>query len=180
MGGPSVFPELPPGMGVRGGWKTSQDEVERNRRSVYVFVRRNTRYPLFESFDMPDTHESCARRNVTTSPLQALNLLNSEMAITWARYLAGRIIEASSGSGLDHRIDLAYQLAFSRSPDQGEKEMAKSFLKRQEALLAERAAAGEDLALPPNFEGQLTPPQAASFVDLCHMLMNANEFAYRN
>src|SRR5205814_1823195 len=75
MGGPSIFPELPTGMPApRGGWKVNADAAERNRRSVYVFVRRNTRYPLFDSFDMPDPHESCARRNVTTSPIQALNL----------------------------------------------------------------------------------------------------------
>src|SRR5262249_18397575 len=75
IGGPSAFPELPPGMESRGGWKTSADAADRNRRSVYVFVRRNTRYPLFEAFDMPDTHESCPRRDVTTSPVQALTLL---------------------------------------------------------------------------------------------------------
>ncbi|HEU0011570.1 MAG TPA: DUF1549 and DUF1553 domain-containing protein, partial [Verrucomicrobiae bacterium] len=50
MGGPSVFPELPVGMTQpRGGWKVSAGE-EQNRRSVYVFVRRNTRYPMFDSF----------------------------------------------------------------------------------------------------------------------------------
>ena len=67
MGGPSIFPELPTGMPTpRGGWKVNTDSSERNRRSVYVFVRRNTRYPMFDSFDMPDPHESCSRRNVTT------------------------------------------------------------------------------------------------------------------
>src|SRR5262245_37872672 len=75
MGGPSVLPELPSGLSVRGGWKVSADEAERDRRSIYILVRRNTRYPMFEAFDMPDTHESCARRNVTTTPVQALTLL---------------------------------------------------------------------------------------------------------
>ncbi|MEW6161287.1 MAG: DUF1549 and DUF1553 domain-containing protein, partial [Verrucomicrobiota bacterium] len=93
MGGPSVFPELPPGMSTRGGWKVSSDISERHRRSVYVFVRRNTRYPMFETFDMPDTHESCARRNVTTSPLQALTMLNSNLALEWAQGFAGRVLE---------------------------------------------------------------------------------------
>src|SRR5881296_3055188 len=75
IGGPSVFPELPAGMTPpRGGWKVSAGE-EQNRRSVYVFVRRNSRYPMFDCFDMPDPHESCPRRNVTTSPIQSLTLL---------------------------------------------------------------------------------------------------------
>jgi Protein of unknown function (DUF1553) len=59
-GGPGVFPPLPPGVVTRGGWKKEADPSEGDRRSVYVFVRRNTRYPMFEVFDMPDTHESCA------------------------------------------------------------------------------------------------------------------------
>ena len=72
MGGPSVFPELPEGAGEpRGGWKLSEP-VERNRRSVYIFVRRNARYPMLEAFDMPDTHESCGRRNQTITAPQAM------------------------------------------------------------------------------------------------------------
>ena len=37
--------EVPAGMESRGGWHVNSDPGERNRRSVYVFVRRNTRYP---------------------------------------------------------------------------------------------------------------------------------------
>ena len=71
-GGPSVFPELPDGMGSpRGGWKLSA-EAERNRRSVYIFAKRNSRYPLLEAFDMPDTHESCSRPAVNNTAPQAL------------------------------------------------------------------------------------------------------------
>ena len=45
VGGPSVFPELPDGMGApRGGWKVSAKD-DRNRRSVYIFVRRNHALP---------------------------------------------------------------------------------------------------------------------------------------
>ena len=76
MGGPSIFPEVPPGMQSRGGWKVTEDPAERNRPSIYVFVRRNTRYPMFEAFDLPDQNLSCGRRNVSTVPTQALMLLN--------------------------------------------------------------------------------------------------------
>src|SRR5712672_4322604 len=61
-GGPSVFPELPAELGVpRGGWPVTADVREHTRRSVYVFVKRNLRYPLFHAFDAPDTNETCAR-----------------------------------------------------------------------------------------------------------------------
>ena len=100
MGGPSVFPELPEGMPApRGGWKLSSAD-ERNRRSVYIFVQRNTRYPMLEAFDMPDTHESCSRRDVTTTAPQALTMLNDKVALEWARGFAGRAL-AAQGSGGD-------------------------------------------------------------------------------
>src|SRR5262249_22581458 len=94
VGGPSVFPELPSGMNApRGGWKLSVPE-ERNRRSVYIFVRRNTRYPMLEAYDMPDTHESCSRRMVTTTAPQALALVNDRVTLEWAQAFAARALAA--------------------------------------------------------------------------------------
>ena len=180
MGGPSVFPELPPGMSpTYSGWKLTTDESERNRRSIYVFVKRNTRYPLFESFDMPDTHESCPRRNITTTPLQALNLLNSELTLQWAESFAGRVIQ-SAGGDPTQQVDAAYRLAFSRPPDEGEKATVKKFFDRHREIVGERVAAGEPLALPPELAEHADQVEAATLVDFCHMLINANEFVYRN
>ncbi|HEY3132660.1 MAG TPA: DUF1549 and DUF1553 domain-containing protein [Acidobacteriota bacterium] len=193
MGGPSIFPEVPAGMESRGGWKATADPAERNRRSIYVFVRRNTRYPMFETFDMPDTHESCPRRNVTTSPLQALTMLNNKLALEWAESFAGRVLQRA-GRDRNAQVDLAYRLAYSRPPDTAERESALSFFSRHGAIVAERAAAGGKLAMPA-FQTQplspvekqhsaalekLDPVEAATLVDFCHMLINANEFVYRN
>jgi len=180
MGGPSIFPELPPGMSpTYSGWKVSKEETERNRRSIYVFVKRNTRYPLFESFDMPDTHESCPRRNVTTTPLQALNLLNSELTLKWAEGFAARVIR-SAGCDLDKQIDTAYRIAFARRPDNAERDTVRKFFDRHREIVSVRAAAGEELALPPELPDNADKVEAASLVDFCHMLINANEFVYRN
>jgi hypothetical protein len=179
MGGPSVFPELPLGMSVAGGWSVTKDEMERNRRSIYVFVRRNTRYPIFETFDMPDTHETCSRRMVTTSPIQALTLLNNKLTVEWAQAFAGRVL-SEAGTDFDRQIDTAYRLAFSRSPDKAEQEIARRFFDRHREILYERLAANEPLALPAHSAVPCDPPQVASLVDFCHMLINANEFVYRN
>jgi hypothetical protein len=117
--GPSVFPELPDGMGaLRGGWKVNARPEDRNRRSVYVFVKRNQRYPMLEAMDMPDTHESCPRRSVTTTAPQALTLMNDKVVIDWAKAFAGRV----------HSIDDAFRLAYSRPPDAWEKDTAATFL----------------------------------------------------
>ena len=179
MGGPSVFPPLPPGMVTRGGWKVTEDPAESNRRSIYVFVRRNTRYPMFQTFDMPDTHESCPRREITTSPLQALTMLNSEVVLEWAEGFAGRVL-FSAGLDRDAQIEKVYRLAYSRRPTSAEKESALSFFQRHHGIIAERAAAGEELALPLMRPYNVDPVEAAALVDFCHMIINSNEFVYRN
>jgi len=158
MYGPGVFPPLPPGVVTRGGWNAKEDPRQALRRSVYVFVRRNTRYPMFEAFDMPDTHESCGRRNVTVTASQALELLNSELVNDWARALARRV-KNDTGMGLEAQIERAYRLAYSRSPDAAETAAAKKFLERQARVAGSAAAA---------------------FEDLCHTLLNSNEFVYLN
>jgi hypothetical protein len=166
-------------MESRGGWKVSERPEDRNRRSVYVFVRRNARYPLFESFDMPDTHESCARRDVTTSPLQALMMLNSEMTVEWAQAFAGRVLK-QAGVDPAAQIAAAYQLAYSRAPRAEERATALEFFNRQRAILVKRAAAGGKLSIPAERPATISESAAATLVDFCHMLLNSNEFVYSN
>jgi hypothetical protein len=174
IGGPSVYPELPQGMvSPRGGWKLSAQD-ERNRRSVYIFVKRNSRYPMMEAFDMPDTHESCPRREVTTTAPQALTMLNDKVVLEWAQAFAARALADRDP------VDRAFRLAYSRPPDAWEKDTVQTFFFKQRSLIAERAAKGEKLALPPAVPDGVEPAYAAAFVDFCQMLLNSNEFVYRN
>ena len=179
MGGPGVFPPLPAGAPTpRGGWDTPDDPKDAQRRSVYVFVRRNARYPMLLAFDMPDTHESCARRTVTTTAPQALLMLNNDQFLGWARSFAGRVLE-TNGTDWGGGISDAYTLAFSRVPDGWEKDKALTFLDEQERLIAERQENGGTLALPAVIPEGVSEPRAAAFVDFCHTLLNSNEFVFR-
>ena len=181
MGGPSVYPVLPKGASEpRGGWGSHEQSAEQDRRSVYVFVRRNARYPMLEALDMPDTHESCARRSTTTTAPQALALLNSEHTLGWASGLAGRIID-EAGADRDGQIQAGFRLAYSRAPDAWEKDTVLTFLETQRRIIADRAEAGQKLLLPDSFRVQeMSPAEAAAVVDFSHMLLNSNEFVYRN
>jgi hypothetical protein len=165
MGGPGVFPPLPPGVVTRGGWKKDEDPSEADRRSVYVFVRRNTRYPMFEVFDMPDTHESCPRRNATVTGPQALELLNNELVLGWSRSLAGRVAN-DAGLTPEAQVDRAWRFAYSRPATVEERRNAVEFLNRQRRMLEQRMPAWE--------AGNV------ALADLCHMLVNSNEFLYVN
>jgi len=175
MHGPSVFPELPEGLTTRGGWPVTKDAAERNRRSVYVFVRRNQRFPLFEAFDFPDTHEPCSRRSVTNTAPQALMLFNSDLALQPARALAGRLFREAPTA--EARVERAYRLAFGRAPETAERELSVQFLARQAEVVRKRLAAKQPVAQPLGVAG-VDPAEGAAWVDFCHALMNANEFLY--
>ncbi|MDB5351826.1 MAG: Protein of unknown function (DUF1553)/Protein of unknown function [Planctomycetota bacterium] len=131
-GGPCVFPELPKELMKLSGkgaiWPVSSREEDRNRRSLYVFLRRNLRYPLFEAFDKPDTNASCPKRAVTTIAPQSLSLLNGSLANDSARALADRVSREAGGDA-DRRIDRAYRLALGHSPDGEERRIAGEFLR---------------------------------------------------
>jgi hypothetical protein len=124
LGGPGVFPELPSEITDRRLWPVSADERDRNRRGLYVFVRRNLRYPFFESFDRPDTNASCPVRPVTTIAPQALSLLNGALAHATARRLAAQLDGLDDAKG----IDLAFRATLGRPPDTEERTWSREFL----------------------------------------------------
>jgi hypothetical protein len=182
-GGPGVFPPLPPGVSMPRSnylnWKTEKDQVEANRRSVYVFVKRNLRYPMFETFDFPDTHEPCPRRNATVTPTQPLALMNDELVMEWSRALASRVLN-DGGLSAEQQIERAYRLVFSRAPKPEESNSILNFLNQQSGLIAERLAKSDKVPMPDAVPAGMPPARAAAFVDLCHTLLNSNEFIYMN
>ena len=135
---------------------------------------------MLEEFDMPDTHESCGRRNLTITAPQALSLLNDKLALDWAAAFAGRVLR-QGGADANAQIENAYRLAYGRRPDGWEKDTVLTFFAKQKSIVADRVATGGKLALPsgPLPEG-VEPAQAAALVDFCQMLLNSNEFVYRN
>ncbi len=149
MGGRPVRPPLSKeerlGMWDQNDWPESFDASEHNRRSVYIFAKRQFPYPMFKTFDAPDPASSCGRRAVTTVAPQALTLLNSEFMLRSAEALAERI---ASPEDPEQTVRTAWELSFSRPPDQDEMEQAVEML----------ANAGTR--------------------DFCLMLFNLNEFIY--
>jgi hypothetical protein len=115
---------------------------------------------MFEVFDMPDTHESCARRNTTITAPQALELLNNDLVLEWSRAMAAKVMN-DSGLTPEAEIDRAWKLAYSRLPSAEERASALKFMERQMTILDK-------------------PSRAAAMTDLCHMLLNSNEFVYVN
>ncbi len=176
-GGESVMPPLPADVTTRGYWKDSTNPKESNRRSIYIFVKRNLRFPLFEAFDMPDTHEACARRQVTITPLQSLLLMNEATMLQTARTFAERVLRETENDP-KAQIERAYQLAFQRSPDVDEHYRALRFLTKQAEIAEQRLQANEKIFVPQTLPQGVNKAQGAALIDFCHVLMNTNEFVY--
>ena len=161
-GGPGVFPELPAEVKA-GAWRASADPAERNRRSVYVFVKRNLRYPLFSLFDSPDRTETCPRRFVTTTAPQALTLLNDAIVIGYAKAVAKRV-EKDAGTDPDAVIDRAFGLTLSRPPTTEERDAARTFLANHKGPSADAVT---DLAF-------VTSPEVARALDCSSEMVGAS------
>jgi hypothetical protein len=158
-GGPGIRPPLPNELVhtlLKNQWPVSKDPADYTRRSIYLFVRRNLRYPLFEAFDKPDTNFSCPRRNRSTIAPQALMLLNSKLSLDAAKGLTALIVKSADGSPSDlkHKVELAYLRTLSRLPSSEEEKLATEFL------------------------GNSSDDETSALTDLCLTLFNLNEFLY--
>ena len=156
MGGPAIYPPLPEGMEDRTFYKHSRfwepsDGPESRRRSVYIFNRRQLDFPLLAALDAPVFSSPNEQRAVSTTPLQALLLLNGRLVNDEALHFARRIKDVA-GSDPKAQVQEAFQRALTRLPTADELREALDFL----------AGAPADEALP----------------DLCRVLYNLNEFVY--
>ncbi|MFP6874093.1 MAG: DUF1553 domain-containing protein, partial [Verrucomicrobiales bacterium] len=100
-----------------------KEDAELNRRTVYRFSPRGRRSAILDAFDCPDPSTAAPRRSVTTTPLQALALLNNAFVLRMAGGFAGRL-EKQSGGDVGKQVELAYALAYGRVPDAEEKGLA--------------------------------------------------------
>lgn len=92
---------------------------ESQRRMIYAHKVRREREAVFGAFDCPDAGQSTARRRESTTPIQALNLLNSQFTLEHSKEFAARV-KREAGEDLAMQITRAYQLALNRTPSQDE------------------------------------------------------------
>ena len=137
-----------------GGPTFNLKDVNANRRTVYAKVSRHELDGLLRLFDFPDANVTADRRTATTVPQQQLFALNSEFMASQAKAFAARVEKLGKTDA--ERVTAAYRLAFGRSPDTRELELAERFLK-----------------LPPKSDDKLTRWQ-----QYAQVLLASNELMY--
>lgn len=132
IGGAGVYPYQPPEVfsftQSQRTWNPSEGS-DRFRRGMYTYFWRQSRHPLFTTFDGPDAQTACTRRNRSNTPLQALHLANDPVFVELAGELGRRLAEESSANP-SSRLDEAYRICFSREPRPEERERLLAFLEQ--------------------------------------------------
>jgi hypothetical protein len=100
---------------------------EFQRRTVYRTWVRSGRNEFLDVFDCPDPSTTSPRRAVTTTPLQALAMLNNSFALRMSERLAERL-EKEAGAEIDRQVRRLYDLAYSRAPTADEMREAQEFV----------------------------------------------------
>jgi len=89
------------------------------RRMLYQERMRRVDDRMFTAFDFPDCGQVRAKRPVSTTPLQALNLMNSDFVIEQSKYIAERA-EKEAGEDRGAAVRRAFELLLSREPSSEE------------------------------------------------------------
>ena len=108
--------------------KPFKDVYPSNRRSVYLMTQRIQRHPYLAIFDGADPSTSTPARTTSTTPLQALWLLNDPFVHEQASRVADRLIDHAREETA--RVRFAYELLFARPPAAEELAAATTFLNR--------------------------------------------------
>ncbi|HEY0551772.1 MAG TPA: DUF1553 domain-containing protein, partial [Verrucomicrobiae bacterium] len=158
VGGPSVLPPIPADITKTSkNWTPSANTSDHARRSLYIFARRNLRFPFLEVFDAPDSNLSCPERGRSTTAPQALTLLNSDEVTAAAKATALRVAVS---------VERAFQLTLGRSPTAKERELTKNFF-------ADCRRREDPTQRNPELVLSLTAME-----EFCRALFNLNAFVY--
>lgn len=132
------------------------------RRSIYFNIKRSQLIGSMVAFDAPEPLVSQGARPTTTVAPQALILMNSTQARTWAESLAKRVSDVSD---VGQRIKDMYLICFSRAPRADEITSGNAFIESQRS----------------SYESEKKPnAEALAMADYCQVLLGLNEFVYVN
>ena len=183
IGGPSVKPYMPPGI-----WKSisnasyKQDKGDKlYRRGIYTYWRRTVPPPTMMTFNAAAREICIVRNDLTTTPLQALTMMNNKTFVEAARFLAERMMQAK-GQRPRQRVAEAFRRVTSRAPRKAELDLLmkdfsfylKDFRKKPNA--AKRLmSVGEKLWNP-----RLPAAQLAAYALVANTILNLDEAITQN
>jgi hypothetical protein len=147
QGGPSVFPYQPEGL-----WNEAMGRpvyprskgADLYRRSLYTYWKRTAPHPQMTTFDAADRSVCSVRRQATSTPLQALALLNDPQMVEAARFLGQRMLR-EGGRTASERVGWAFRVVTGRVATARETTVLAQLLEEQRAEYLKEPSAAEKL-----------------------------------
>ncbi len=187
IGGPSAFPYQPPGLWKEVMTHTFFPEYETDyedglyRRSLYTFWKRNMPPPSMLIFDAATRAECQVRRQRSSSPLQALVLLNDPQIIEGCRALAEKVFRDRKGDP-DLALSTTFRVLTSRAPSEKEKTLLIRQYEDELKHFQEHPADGIaylDVGHRPA-DPDLPVAELAALARVTNTIMNSTESFYKN
>ncbi|MEO6710944.1 MAG: DUF1553 domain-containing protein, partial [Planctomycetota bacterium] len=147
------------------------------RRSLYLPIIRNAMLDLFSAFDYPDPSMTVEQRPSTTSPIQALYLMNSPLVLAASSKLANTAIDSRGDARA--RVGLLYESTHGRAPAKDEIDRALGFIARATAPRSEelpRTNIGQETGTKAPEDAAARESEAWSL--LAQVLLVSNEFLF--
>lgn len=169
IGGPSVFPYQPSEATENNAdWEVSHGP-NAYRRSLYTFMQRGYPFPMFQLFDATSRTECTVRRVNTTTPLQALALMN-DRGMTEAADGLGRRMMGVSNDDL-RRLTYGFRICTSRHPTKAELEPLRSLLFQLRSRYKASPKTAKELS---------GSPERSAWTMVGNVLLNMDETINRN
>jgi hypothetical protein len=184
IGGPAVKPYQPPGLWeeiAMGKPKYEQSKGEGlHRRSLYTFWKRTVPPPAMMTFDATERAVCTVKRQATSTPLQALALLNDTQLLEAARFVGARVLR-EGGEAPAARVRFAFRLATGRTPNAREVEALEAAWREQEEIFVTDAAGAERVLAVGETKvgGEFPPAQLAAATMVASLLLNHDEAVMR-
>jgi len=182
VGGPSVKTYQPEGLWSKTHFSRllvnyEHDEGDKlYRRSMYTFIRRTAPPPSMTVMDASDRNMCIIRRQRTSTPLQALLMLNEPQMVEAARLIAERVYR-EGGKSSDAQLNLAFRLLTSRDLREEELPLMRDLYEQElEKYRVDEAGARELMQVgeyPRDKELPLT--QVAALTAVTNIMMNYDE-----
>ena len=184
VGGPSAFPYQPEGYYAALQFPDRDYVADRDdrqyRRGVYVHWQRTFLHPMLANFDAPSREECTAARNVSSTPQQALTLLNDPTFVEAARGLAEKALSSRPDADFAGTLDAAYRRLLSRPPSSEEKASLSTFFQAQLAYYsAKPEEARKVIAIGQHPAAPVDPARLAAWTSVARVLLNLNETIVR-
>lgn len=181
IGGPSVYPYQPPGLWEELATRNATTYVQGHgedlyRRSLYTVWKRSSPPPSAVSFDAAERLVCTVSRQRTSTPLQALVLMNDPQYVEAARMLAERMLK-EGGATDAARISYGFRLVTSRHPAEGELAvLQKLFEAEHQRFRSDKKAALALLQVGEHpRDDRLDPAAAAAYAVVANTLLSLDE-----